>query len=204
MRRARNAEESENGRGLKIIRMLLIVLVFAIPIGWYATTNYPADVEYNRTFNCHVTMAMDQASLGGMVEQIEVLWENMNTTFDGYDLNTTYSTWWGPDQNYENSLGAQRDYFRNLVIRIRGYEATYANMTNNNTSPILVNDWYAQAVRNTRGEMNRSGGLDWAIEGAFYLHIHPLAYWTPAYVCPTMVILVLAAIWVSARISNLY
>jgi hypothetical protein len=57
-------------------------------------------------------MAMDQATLEGIEDQINVIWNQMNTTFNGYNYNTAFSSPWYWEQNYENSLAAQQDYFK--------------------------------------------------------------------------------------------
>ena len=171
--------------------LLCIVVAIVFPIAMYFAYVMPADTTYNRDFRSHVTMAKDQSTFDGMIQQIQVLWDNMNNTFSGRDLNTTYSTWWGPDQTYDNSLGAERDYFNRLITRLTSYQTTYANMTTNGSNPILINDWYAQSIKNARSEMNREGGLDWAISGAFYLNLHPTAYWAPAYIIIVLIIMVI-------------
>jgi hypothetical protein len=178
---------------LWIIAVLAILLV-ATPIVAVFTVYLPAQAQYNRLFGGHVTMAMDQATLEGIEDQINVVWSQMNTTFTGYDYATSYSSPWYWEQNYENSLAAQQDYFKQLTNRINSYKIAYQQMAQNNTNPILVEDWYDKSIQNLRNEMYREGGLDWAIRGTWYLNHAPAAYWLAWWLAPTEVILFMALI----------
>jgi hypothetical protein len=46
--------------------------------------------------------------------------------------------------------------------------------------------------------MKREGGLDWAINGAWYLNFAPAAYWLWWWFIPTEIILVITAFIVTA------
>jgi hypothetical protein len=158
------------------------------------TVQLPVQAQYNRLFGGHVTMAMDQATFEGIEDQINVIWTQMNTTFSGYDYNTSYSSPWYWEQNYENSLAAQQDYFTQINSRINSYKRAYAQMAQNNTNPILVEDWYDKSIQNLRTEMQREGGLDWAIKGTWYLNNAPAAYWLTWWLTPTEIALVIALV----------
>jgi len=173
---------------------LLTILLIVIPITAVFAIYLPSTAQYNRLFAGHVTMAMDQATFEGIEDQINVIWKQMNTTFKGYDYNTTYSSPWYWEQNYENTLAAQQDYLRQIINRINSYKIAYAQMARNNTNPILVEDWYDKSINNLRIEMQREGGLDWAIRGAWYLSFAPAAYWLAWWLTPTEVALFLALI----------
>jgi len=181
---------------LKIIWLaaLLIILLAAIPIIAVFTVYLPATAQYNRLFAGHVTMAMDQATFEGIEDQINIIWNQMNATFSGCDYNTTYSSPWYWEQNYENTLTAQQDYIRQIVNRINSYKLAYQQMAQNNTNPILVEDWYDKSINNLRTEMQREGGLDWAIKGAWYLNYAPAAYWLAWWLTPTEIALLLTLI----------
>lgn len=170
--------------GNRIVLALVIVMI-AIPIGVYLTVVMPVDAKWNRDFESHATMAKDQATFEGMEDQIQILWDKMNTTFKGRNLNETYSTWWYPDQTYDNSLGAQRDYFDQLLKSIARYKATYAKMLSNSSQQTMLDDWYYKSIQNLRNEMNREGGLCWALKDAWYYNLHPDNYW----LLPRMVVL---------------
>ena len=172
----------------------LIILLIAIPIIAVFTIHLPATARYNRLFGGHVTMAMDQATFEGIEDQINIIWNQMNATFSGYDYNTTYSSPWYWEQNYENTLAAQQDYFRQIVNRINSYKIAYQQIAQNNTNPILVEDWYDKSINNLRTEMRREGGLDWAIKGAWYLNNAPAAYWLAWWLTPTEIALLLTLI----------
>lgn len=65
--------------------------MIAIPIVAVFAVYLPAQAQYNRLFGGHVTMAMDQATFEGIEDHINTVWNQMNTTFGGYDYNQTYS-----------------------------------------------------------------------------------------------------------------
>jgi len=160
----------------KII-IILMMLGILIPIVTYVTVFLPANAQYNKKFASKVTMAYDQATFEGMKEQVLELWKEMNNTFSGFNYSETYNTPWYWEQTYDNSLAAQQDYFRQLVNRLDSYIELYQKMTSNTTNPVYLEDWYHNSIQNFRVEMKREGGLDWAIEGAWYLNFAPLAYW---------------------------
>jgi len=101
-------------------------------------------------------MAMDQATLEGIEDQINVIWNQMNTTFNGYNYNTAFSSPWYWEQNYENSLAAQQDYFKQITKRIDSYQLAYQQMAQNDTNPILVEEWYDKSINNSRIGMRRA------------------------------------------------
>ena len=175
------------------------VLLIAIPVISVFTIYLPAQAQYNRLFGGHVTMAMDQATFEGIEDQINTVWNQMNTTFNGYNYSTTYSSPWYWEQNYENSLAAQQDYFHQLTNRIHSYKQAYQQMAMNNTNPILVEDWYDKSIQNLRTEMQREGGLDWAIKGAWYLTHAPATYWLTWWLIPLEIVLLIAIIAVFVR-----
>jgi hypothetical protein len=93
----------------------LAILLIAIPIIAVFAVPLPAAAQYNRLFGGHVTMAMDQATFEGIEDHINIVWNQMNTSFNGFDYASSYSSPWYWEQNYENSLAAQQDYFRQLT-----------------------------------------------------------------------------------------
>lgn len=179
--------------------LLLIILLIIIPIFAVFAVWLPATAQYNRLFGGHVTMALDQATFDGVEDQINIVWTQMNTTFTGYDYTTSYSSPWYWEQNYENSLAAQQDYFRQITNRINSYKQAYHQMSLNNTNPILVEDWYDKSIQNLRTEMNREGGLDWAIKGAWYLNNAAAAYWLTWWLVPLEIAISIAAIAIFIR-----
>jgi hypothetical protein len=184
-----------------LVVVIVIALMIATPMLFYFGVRMGADKDYNTKFGAHVTMAKDQATFEGMELQIQILYANMNSSFAGRDFNTTYSTWWGPDQTYENSLQAQADYFVQLMKSIDRYIATYDKIINSGNTTAYINDWYYQAIQNVRNEMNREGGLDWALKNAFYLNLYPTAYWMLAYIIIIEIIhgIIIVAIAITSR-----
>jgi hypothetical protein len=171
---------------LKLIWLIAIsvILLIMIPIIAVFAVYLPAAAQYNRLFGAHVTMAMDQATFEGIEDQISTLWTQMNTTFNDYDYDATYSSPWYWEQNYENSLAAQQDYIHQITRRIDQYQTAYQQMALNNTNPILVEDWYDKSINNLRTEVQREGGLDWAIKGTWLLTYAPAAYWLAWWLAP--------------------
>lgn len=164
---------------MKVTHVIIatVLLVIATLVGAYLVVALPVEADYNRQFRAHAVMAKDQATFEGMEVQVLALWSNMNQSFAGRDLNTTYSTWWPPDQTYDNSLGAQRDYFAQLVRSLENYQAQHAALLKNSSSPVVLEDWYYKAIQNVRNEMGREGGLAWALKDAWYYNLHPWVYW---------------------------
>lgn len=160
-----------------IVRASILAFV-VFPILVLVFVDLPASAVYNRRFRCHVSMAYDQATFEGMKQQILLLWEEMNNTFQGFDYAQTYNTPWYWEQTYENSLAAQQDYFRQLVVRLDSYSELYKKMLGNSTNPVYLEDWYHKSIQNFREEMQRAEGLDWVLRDAWYLNFAPLAYWS--------------------------
>ena len=173
-----------------LVVVVLVTLLIVIPIIAVFTVQLPAAAQYNRLFAGHVTMAMDQATFEGIEDQITVIWTQMNVTFNGKDYTSTYSSPWYWEQNYENTLAAQQDYFTQINRRINSYKLAYQQMSQNNTNPILVEDWYDKSINNLRTEMQREGGLDWAIKGTWYLTYAPMAYWLTWWLTPLEILLI--------------
>jgi hypothetical protein len=181
----------------KIIAILLWVLCVVIPIIAIVFIGLPATAQYNRLFASHVTMAYDQATFEGMKQQVQILWQQMNITFSGFDYSHTYNTPWYWEQTYENSLAAQQDYFKQLTRRLDSYSELYQKMLTNMTNPVYLEDWYYKSIQNFRDEMKREGGLDWAIKGAWGLNFAPTAYWLWWWLIPLETVLVIIAIIVT-------
>lgn len=153
----------------------------------------PAHSGYYRLFGSHVVMALGQATFEGVRDQVIVLWKQMNTTFSDYNYDTTYNSPFYWDQNYDNSLRAQQDYFKMLVQRIDSYITQY-NQLQASSGTSLLEDWYDKSMRNLRDEMDRMGGLDWAIWGAWYLNFASTAFWADfLYLIPAEVIMLAIA-----------
>lgn len=182
-------------RGYKITRIICItcfILVIALPIYGIFGIAAPANAQFNNKFLAHETMAHDSASFEKMREQIMIIWQNMNETWDPKDFLTTYNTWWYPDQTYENSLQATNDYFTGLVDRI---DATMVEMhqieVGNKTILTPYNAYYNDMLDSFRNETVDKGGLLWAINGAWYLTFAPAAYWLIWWLLPLELFLII-------------
>lgn len=162
-----------------ILAIVMIALAFILPISMYLMISMPVDTKLNQKFGSHASMAYDQATFEGMKEQLNVIWTEMNNTWKDVDAwSTTYNTWWGPDQAYDNSLMAQNDYFKRMNQRLDNVLLEQDQILNHNkTIMTSYNQWYQQALNDTRIELKRSGGILWVITPAYYLSFAPLAYW---------------------------
>jgi len=69
-------------RNLKVVWLVavLVILLIAVPIVAVFAVWLPATAQYNKLFGAHVMMAMDQATFEGIEDQINVVWNQMNTT----------------------------------------------------------------------------------------------------------------------------
>jgi len=149
-----------------------------VPIVSFFMVLAPADAQYNRKFGSHVVMAYDQATFEGMLNQIKIVWQEMNRTFAGFDFATTYSTWWYVDQTYDNSLLATNDYFNSITARLKATIQEQEQIkSGNKTILIPYNQWYQTTLDGFRNETKREGGLDWVIRSAWFLNFQQLAYW---------------------------
>jgi len=171
--------------------ILLVALVIIIPVVALFGIYLPAVATYNKLFGSHVTMAYDQATFEGMKTQVQIIWTQMNKTFADFDYPTTYNSPWYWEQNYENSLAANQDYFRNLIDRLdETIQEKDQILAGNKTILIPYNQWYQQTLEGFRNESKREGGLDWAINGAWFLTFAPMAYWVWWWVAPLEVIFI--------------
>lgn len=160
------------------IFILFVCLMIAFPVAYVFIGVVPANATYNRKFASHVTMAYDQATFEGMLTQINIVWEEMNKTFEGFNFETTYNTWWYPDQTYDNSLAATVDYFVALTSRLKSTITEKEQILNGSKTIVIpYNQWYQITLEGFRNESRREGGLDWVIRPAWFLSFAPLAYY---------------------------
>lgn len=164
---------------LNVVRISLPVLAIAILFVVIMGISLPANAQYNRIFKSKDTMLMDQATFEGMKVQLDLLWNQMNTTFSGYNFEFTYNNPWYWLQTYDNSLKAQEDYFRQLRSRFdEAIAEKNVILAGNKTILGPYSQWYQQTLDSLRAEMKREGGVTWVIFGAWYLHFAPLAFWS--------------------------
>jgi len=181
--------------GKLIVFALLVILCIALPIFTMFGIYLPSIAQYNKLFGSHVTMAYDQATFEGMQTQVLAVWGQMNKTFTDYDFATTYNTPWYWEQNYENSLAANRDYFGSLVDRLnQTIKEKEQILAGNKTILVPYTSWYQQTLEGFRNESKREGGLDWAINGAWFLSFAPTAYWLGWWVIPLEIVLIIIAV----------
>jgi hypothetical protein len=140
-------------------------------------------------------MAYDQATFEGMRTQVLIVWTEMNSTWRQEDFGKYYSTWWGPDQTYDNSLAAEQDYFRSLIDRL-DETIKEKELIKNENKTILTpyNQWYQQTLESFRNESKREGGLDWAIRPCFMMTFYSAYYWSSWWLIPLTIVLAIAVV----------
>lgn len=181
--------------GKPIVFVLMLICCIILPVFALFGIYLPSIAQYNKLFGSHVTMAYDQATFEGMQAQVLVVWSQMNKTFADYDFATTYNTPWYWEQNYENSLAANRDYFGSLIDRLnQTIKEKEQILAGNKTIMVPYNSWYQQTLEGFRNESKREGGLDWAINGAWFLSFAPTAYWLGWWFWPLEIVLVIVAV----------
>jgi len=182
-----------------VVFILLVLCCIALPCYAIFGISLPVISTYNKLFGSHVTMAYDQATFEGMRTQVIAVWNQMNKTFADFDYIQTYNTPWYWEQNYENSLAANQDYFISLIDRLdQTIKEKEQILAGNKTIMVPYNSWYQQTLEGFRNESKREGGLDWAINGAWYLSFAPVAYWLWWFVIPLEIALVIIAFFALA------
>jgi len=170
-----------------MVLLVLLVSVFAVPIAALFAINLPAQAQYNKAFGGQVVIIENQPTTYGMAAQLEKLWVQMNDTFGTTNQNTTYNSGWYWDYTPDNSIAAESIFFHSELQRLDNYSALYTQYVkagNTTVTGLPINDWYGQVVNESRGELTNGGGagasghgLDWVINGAWYLKYSPAAYW---------------------------
>ena len=161
---------------MTILAAFLVISAVAVPIVLYVTVNIPAQVKYQNLMGADATLAVEgPGTFQGIYHYVDALYAQMNATFpqSKFDWNTTYNSGFYWDHTYDNSLSAQAEYLQTSLARITLYEHEYANVS----STGQLTDVYNTAIKNLRSELNASGGIDWVLNGAWYLNYAPLAYW---------------------------
>ena len=184
------------------IVLVLIASAFVAPIVGYFAINLPAEVQYNRTFGGQISITIDQPTTSGMAHGLRIIWAQMNTTFGTSNHGTIYGNGWYWGQTPDNSLASEDRYFSSEIQRLDNYTAAYAEYQKAGVKTVTglpLIDWYTQIVNNSRHELQRNGGLDWAIEPAWMLKTNPLAYWDWFYFAAYAAVAVVLALVVILR-----
>jgi hypothetical protein len=172
-------------KALGILGIILIVVgIMIIPIAYFAI-DLQADTAYAKTFKGQNAMIPFAGSFEDLKGYINIIWVQMNTTFGTANHQTIYSTWWGPDQSYDNSLAATDQWIRNFNTRLDGAIQQWNTMKSNGTTSIYVtgigmmsaNDWYSNQLSTLVNKTEEGGGVCWVIEGAYYKEFYPAAYY---------------------------
>lgn len=185
-------------------RLVAIVVFLAIAVTVSATLfamGVGAGIQYSNAFGSDVTMAYDAASLQGIKDQVMIIWNNMNQTFDTGAFKRIYNSGMPWDQVKENSMAYQNVYFNQLIDQVNQKIEVWDNMKANGTTTYQMDDWLAKVINQTRIEMKREGGLDWVLNGAWYLQEAPVVAWSWLYALLFwllfVAVLVLAVFWSS-------
>jgi hypothetical protein len=149
-----------------IIMTVLASIMSAYIVSSYFSVTLPANLTYQREFGDDVVMAYDQADFKGISDQLAKIWTKMNQTFVDADYAHTYCDInfypWSNNLVYSNSLKCQNDYF----VRMNSSLAYNSECKYNATFRPFMWDEF-KALNDTRNEMKREGGLDWALRGCW-------------------------------------
>ena len=181
-----------------VICIVAIALEVIIPVMMELYWQAPANVQYGNLFGANVAMATQGATSLTGPDSIQYylmqIWTQMNQTFTGYNYNQVFNQPWSWTHTYDNSLAKQNQYFESLNQTIT-YQQAWLNNVETGKVTVVSGNPMMQAINVTRAEMNVSGGLDWALNGAWYLTFTPLAYYTWMYIVIVDVILAVIAIF---------
>jgi len=204
--------KSKQGNGGSILMgagAMCIIAIFIVAGVSYFAVSLPAQVQYNKAFGGQISITIDQPSISGMSTNLMKLWLTMNATFPG-DHTQIYNSYWYWDQTPDNTIASEDRYFRSEIGRLNNYTAQYNAYVKSGQNIVIglpLTDWYDKVTNNSRHELQRNGGLDWAIQGAWYLKYAPAAYFLPYYVAAISAILFLAGVillWVGNSRSQEY
>ncbi len=161
--------------------IIFIALMLGASVAFYFTVNYPADAAYNRKLGTYVTVATQSGSLQKSWDSINTFKANMYEVFpkDKFDYNNTFNVipifGLEGDLIWENSLGAQEDYFISIDQRMgQDIDRVLGNVS-------VIGVTQQSLLYDLRNELNSYGGMDWVVRPAFYIHYHPMAYWSAWY-----------------------
>ena len=178
---------------LNVLGGLLILLTvlagIAVPVGFYFAVNLQANIAYSNAFGSDVTMLYDSPSIESVRDQAVILWTKMNQTWDpggptAPNHRNIYNSAFPWDRIKENTLFAEDQYFNKLInTRIPSILAQWATIQKGGM--IVQGDWLSTALDKLINETKSNGGIDWAIQGAYYLQFYPLSYWSFMYTLVT-------------------
>lgn len=178
----------------KIFGIALVIIMVAMTVVGIVTVQMPADTAYNQKFKSHETMIYDASSFEDIQTEINLILYEVDNVWHDRNLNTIYSTWWGPSQAYDNTVACNVKWLTSFRdTRLQGQIDQYENMVNNGTSGIYINDWYTQNLNNSISKAREGGGVVWAIHDAYYLDQQPMAYWLWWWLGAILVVLAIIA-----------
>lgn len=178
-----------------IVFGILLVAVIGWPVYYLVAYNIPADVTYARAFDSPMEMALDYADFEQMRDGVMQVWNTMNQTWSGEDYTQIYSSWWGPDQTFVNSMAAQNRYFEGLIKRLNETIIEKQLIQSRNiTIMIPYSQWEQQTLQSFRNESLRTGGPLWVVRDAWYMRYAGLVAFWPLYFLLLEILLVIALI----------
>lgn len=167
-----------------ILCVVFIILAIVGPIVMVLCWKVPADVQYGNLFGADVAMATEGATTltgpNSIQDYVMRIWNNMNATFDTRNFAAIHNNPWPWGQTKDNTLAKQNEYFNSLNQSLYTRQA-WVDAVISGKSPFSGGDPVQTAINQSRYEMKAYGGLDWVINGAWYLTYAPLAYWTMLY-----------------------
>jgi len=169
---------------LLAIGIIVFVVTIILTIMALLIIKVPADVQYGNLFGSDVIMATQGSTTltgpNSIQDYVNRIWTTMNNTFNTKHFLQIHNNPWPWGQTSDNTLAKENEYLNSLnvslVLRQKWVDAVL-----NGTTAFTGVDPVQTAINQTRQEMNAYGGLDWAINGAWYLQDAPTAYWLWVY-----------------------
>ncbi len=175
----------------------IIVFALIMTMTAWMVIKVPADVQYGNLFGSDVAMAVSGSTTltgpNSIQYYVNQIWMNMNSTFDRNHLLQIHNNPWPWGQTSDNTLAKENEYLNSLNTSLNTRQA-WVDGVINGTIGYSGTDPVQTAINQTRQEMNAYGGLDWAINGAWYLQNASTAYWLSVYFLVLWIIAVIAAI----------
>ena len=159
--------------------IIMIALTIIIPLDFYFTVELPAQVAYSNALGSKITMLYDAGSIADFYNRSHELRVAMEAEFAGYNTSKLHMNWMPWDQTNENTVAENIRWVRDFEEGrcLNNYQDLLA--IKNGTKTILTpyGAWEQQTVEGMRNESKRTGGVAWAVYGAWFQVYQPYCFW---------------------------
>jgi hypothetical protein len=159
-----------------VLLIVTITTMIAYPVLSIAYVYIPAIGRYDAKFQGQVDMIHRLQTFEGIKDNINIVIDQTYTVFKGYDLTTTYNTWWSPSKIYSNTVQSNIDYLNSLNTRLDNYIKTNEELKVNGTNQLLINDWYSTSIKNFKATIDAEG-VNLVTKSAYIYNLEPQAYY---------------------------